>query len=42
MNAVDPNLPDITVSARDVFRIDTDLQVPAFSVVDEHVPAVDP
>ncbi len=42
MNPVDPNLPDRTVSARDVFNIDTDLQVPAFSVIDEHVPPVDP
>jgi len=39
MNRVDPNLPDRTVSARDVFNIDTDLQVPAFSVVDEQVAA---
>ncbi len=42
MTVVDPNLPDLTVSARAVFHIDTDLQVPAFSVVDEHVPPVDP
>jgi len=39
MHPVDPNLPDRTVSARDVFNIDTDLQVPAFSVVDEQVAA---
>ena len=25
------NLPDSTVSVRDVFRIDTDLRVPAYS-----------
>jgi cobaltochelatase CobS len=37
-----PGLPDITVSAREVFRIDTDLQVPAFSTIDEHVPPCDP
>src|SRR5262245_14948275 len=36
------DLPDIRVSAREVFKIDSDLQVPAFSVVDEHVPARDP
>src|ERR1044071_7081178 len=35
-------LPDIAVSARELFRIETDLQVPAFSSVDEHVPPLDP
>ena len=35
-------LPDRLVSVRDLFGIDTDLQVPAFSAIDEHVPAVDP
>jgi cobaltochelatase CobS len=39
--ASSPGLPDITVSARDVFRIDADLEVPAFSFADEHVPARD-
>ncbi|HVG56845.1 MAG TPA: AAA family ATPase, partial [Vicinamibacterales bacterium] len=34
-------LPDITVSARDLFRIETDLQVPAYSSIDEHVPPLD-
>ncbi len=34
--------PDLLLSARDLFRIDTDLQVPAFSAADEHVPAIDP
>ncbi|WP_114395231.1 cobaltochelatase subunit CobS [Oleisolibacter albus] len=34
-------LPDITVSARDVFGIDTDMKVPAFSAPSEHVPEVD-
>ncbi|MEZ5283699.1 MAG: AAA family ATPase [Vicinamibacterales bacterium] len=34
--------PDLLLSARDLFGIDTDLQVPAFSVTDEHVPPVDP
>lgn len=37
-----PGLPDITVSARELFKLDTELQVPAFSFVDEHVPARDP
>ena len=36
-----PQLPDRMLSARDLFKIDTDLQVPAFSVVDDHVPVVD-
>jgi cobaltochelatase CobS len=35
------NLPDTTVSARDVFGVDPDLQVPAFSVRTEHVPDID-
>ena len=34
-------LPDITVSVRQTFGIDSDLQVPAFSVPTEHVPDVD-
>jgi cobaltochelatase CobS len=33
--------PDITRSARDLFKIDTDLQVPAFSTTDDHVPVLD-
>ena len=37
-----PTLPDLVLSARDLFGIDTDLQVPAFSVAEEHVPPVDP
>jgi cobaltochelatase CobS len=35
------NMPDITVKARDVFGIDADLDVPAFSVRTEHVPEID-
>ncbi|MDT7951954.1 MAG: cobaltochelatase subunit CobS [Acetobacteraceae bacterium] len=35
------NVPDRTVSARDVFGIDTDMMVPAFSVPTEHVPEID-
>jgi len=33
--------PDITVDARQMFGIDTDFQVPAFSEPNEHVPAID-
>jgi cobaltochelatase CobS len=36
------DLPDLMLPARDLFDIDTDLHVPAFSIVDEHVPARDP
>src|SRR5579875_3333120 len=35
------NAPDMTVTARQLFGIDTDLQVPAFSVRTEHVPEID-
>ena len=34
-------LPDITLSVRDTFSIDSDLSVPAFSTRDEHVPEID-
>jgi cobaltochelatase CobS len=34
--------PDKTVSVRDVFGIDSDLRVPAFSQAEEHVPQIDP
>ena len=33
--------PDIMLSVREVFGIDTDLEVPAFSKVDDHVPDID-
>ena len=33
--------PDTTVSAREVFNVDFDMQVPAFSKSSEFVPAVD-
>ncbi len=33
--------PDITISARQTFGIDSDMQVPAFSEGDEHVPDID-
>src|SRR4026208_1013821 len=34
-------IPDIKVSARQLFGIDTDMEVPAFSAATEHAPAVD-
>jgi len=34
-------LPDRTVAVRDVFGIDSDFTVPAFSTRDEHVPEID-
>ena len=37
----DLNAPDLMVSVRDVFGIDSDLRVPAFSSRSEHVPDVD-
>ena len=44
-NAAQPThattLPDIKVSVRQVFGIDTDMQVPAFSNPTEHVPTLD-
>ncbi len=41
--AADPSseLPDITVSVRQTFGLDSDMQVPAYSQADEHVPDVD-
>jgi cobaltochelatase CobS len=35
-------LPDMKISVRQVFGIDTDLEVPAYSEADEHVPDLDP
>jgi cobaltochelatase CobS len=35
-------LPDTTVSARALFKIDTDMEVPAYSTADPHVPDLDP
>jgi cobaltochelatase CobS len=35
-------LPDLKVSVRQLFGIDTDLEVPAYSAPDEHVPDTDP
>ena len=37
-----PKLPDMKLSVRQVFGIDTDLEVPAYSRTDEHVPDLDP
>ncbi|WOC16258.1 cobaltochelatase subunit CobS [Pseudochrobactrum sp. MP213Fo] len=45
MNKVDRdinNMPDTTVSVRDVFGIDSDLEVPAYSSKSGHVPETDP
>jgi len=36
------DLPDIVLNARETFNIDSDIEVPAFSVRTEHVPDVDP
>ena len=36
-----PNQPDTTVDVREMFGIDVDWQVPAFSQRDEHVPELD-
>src|SRR5436305_13867020 len=35
------SLPDMKVSVRQVFGIDSDLEVPAYAEVDPHVPEVD-
>ena len=35
------DLPDTTISAREAFELDIDMQVPAFSVRTEHVPDID-
>ena len=35
-------VPDITVSVRQTFGIDSDMEVPAFSESEDHVPAIDP
>lgn len=35
------NMPDAKESARDIFGIDSDWQIPAFSKVSDHVPAID-
>src|SRR3954453_4568793 len=35
------NLPDMKVSIRQMFGIDSDMEVPAYSKADEHVPDID-
>lgn len=42
ISALRPNTPDITISAREVFGVDSDWQVPAFADTSEHVPSIDP
>jgi cobaltochelatase CobS len=37
-----PGLPDMKLSVRQVFGLETDLEVPAYSKADEHVPDLDP
>ncbi|MFC4626480.1 cobaltochelatase subunit CobS [Daeguia caeni] len=36
------NLPDTTVSVREVFGIDSDMMVPAYTKADSYVPEIDP
>ena len=40
-SAHDPRTPDITVSVKQAFGLNTDMQAPAFSQPTEHVPEVD-
>ena len=40
-NGIHPDMPDITVSVRQTFGLDSDMQVPAFGQVTEHVPEID-
>lgn len=42
MSDIKVDQPDIMISVREVFGIDTDLKVPAFSHRDDHVPEIDP
>ena len=37
-----PGMPDLKVSVRQVFGIDSDMEVPAYSKGDDHVPDADP
>jgi cobaltochelatase CobS len=41
MSEMTPGMPDMKLSVRQVFGIDTDLEVPAYSEADEHVPDFD-
>ncbi|MEJ0062007.1 MAG: cobaltochelatase subunit CobS [Alphaproteobacteria bacterium] len=38
----DATAPDTTVKVRETFGLDIDMEVPAFSAAEEHVPAIDP
>ena len=40
--AASAGLPDIKVSVRKLFGFDSDMEVPAYSTADEHVPDLDP
>jgi cobaltochelatase CobS len=40
-NSETPGMPDMTVSVRQVFGIDSDMECPAYSKPDEHVPDTD-
>jgi len=42
MSDIKIDQPDIMLSVRDTFGIDTDLKVPAYSERDDHVPEIDP
>ena len=35
-------VPDIKVSVRELFGIDSDMEAPAFSSIEDHVPDLDP
>ena len=35
-------VPDIKVSVRELFGIDSDMEAPAFSRIEDHVPDLDP
>ncbi|MFO1117732.1 MAG: cobaltochelatase subunit CobS [Beijerinckiaceae bacterium] len=41
-NGAGPGVPDIKLSVRQTFGIDTDMEVPAFAEPDAHVPDLDP
>jgi cobaltochelatase CobS len=42
VKAGSPELPDMKLSVRQVFGIDSDLEVPGYSAANEHVPDLDP
>ncbi|RCL01054.1 MAG: cobaltochelatase CobS [Candidatus Tokpelaia sp. JSC188] len=41
-NLAGDGLPDKTISVREIFNIDSDIQVPAYSKLDSYVPQLDP